>query len=836
MAARDVKRHRGRSLLVALLVGLPVMLSAIAATLISTGSVSVAESLPTQLGRSQASVSFYGGNVSQNANGDAVDTDGDFSTSADGDLSARVVGLTGGGIVSVVNGYSRAVIGSQGWDVDVLKTDLTSGTTRGMVVLESGRQAKAPDEVVVTKALAGDGATIGTNVVVGGQDLTVVGVGTVGSVGSHARARAVAVPETSVIPPSPADERSWLVDRRDPVTWDDVKLLNENGFVVISRSVVLDPSAEAREAGPTFGDSADSQLAAIVVMALVIEVILLAGPAFAVSVRRQRHELATVAAAGGSPRDLRRIILAQALVLGVGACVAGAALSIPVSWGVARILGQYLEAGMGPFDIAWPSLVLAVLLGVVASFVAALVPARQAARNDVVAALAGRVPAPRPSAGWPLVGALLMVVGFGGILSQRSEMGVAALTILTVIGAILLTPALIGLAARTAGRLPLPLRLAVRDADRQRARSAPAIAAIMASVSAVTALAIGSSSDAAETERDITYSAPLGAVTLNATTSTMAGAVAAANEVSGARFTPLPVVGDEEGLRQINAMVPDEAYPGTTVGTSVAVADAAVLRGWGVTITPAQQSALDEGGALVPFASMIDSGEATLQDYSDGMTQEGAIRLPAVRADLGLGDVPQGPEPVVAGAVISPATAERLGLPVRIDSARADRQASSMSISAVREAVIAAAPAAADITIVRERGSEYGTIFAILAVTGAIAVAIGSFSATGLALSDARKDLATLVAVGASPLTRRLVAGSQALVLALLGAVLGVAIGFVPGLAAARLLTAFGPGGRVIDVPWSLLAILVIGVPLAVAAITALVSRGRPPLEERGIA
>ena len=811
-----------------LLVGLPVMLSAIAATLISTSSVSVAESLPARLGQTQAEVSFYGGQVHQNADGDAVDSGGEFSRSADDDLSARVVDVTGGRVIPVVRGYSRAVIGNRGWEVDVLKTDLTSASTRGMVVLDSGRQAKGADEVVVTPALVDDGATMGSTVVVAGQPLKVVGVGSVSSVGLHGKKRAVAVPETSTVPASPADERSWLVDRRDPVTWDDVKQLNDGGFVVVSRSVVLDPSAEARDAGPTFGsDSADRQLAAIVVIALVIEVVLLAGPAFAVSVRRQRQELAMVAAAGGSPRDLRRVVLAQALVLGAGACVAAAVLSVPVSWFASRVLGRLLREGMGPFDIAWPALACAIALGVIASFAAAWVPARQAGRSDVVAALAGRAPAPRPSAGWPMAGALLMVIGFGGILGQDSEIGVATLTVVTVIGAVLLIPMLIGLVARFAGRLPLPLRLAVRDTDRQRARSAPAIAAIMASVSAVTALAIGSSSDAAETERDTTYSAPLGSVTISATTSTMAAAVSAAEEASGARFTPLPVVGDEALDRQVTAMVPDEAYPGSTVGTAVAVADTAVLRGWGVTITPNQQSVLDEGGALVPFSSMITAGEATLQEYSEAMTRDTAIRLPAVQADLGLGRVPRGPEPVVAGAIISPATAERLGLPVEVVSARADQPASTMSIGALREAVIAAAPEAGDVTVVRVRGSDYGPIFAILAVLGAVAVALGTFSATGLALSDARRDLATLVAVGASPRTRRLVAGSQALLLALLGAGLGVAIGFVPGLAAARLLTAFGPGGHVIDVPWSLLGILLVVVPLVVAGVTALVSRGR---------
>ena len=57
-------------------------------------------------------------------------------------------------------------------------------------------------------------------------------------------------------------------------------------------------------------------------------------------------------------------------------------------------------------------------------------------------------------------------------------------------------------------------------------------------------------------------------------------------------------------------------------------------------------------------------------------------------------------------------------------------------------------------------------------------------------MSEARPDLATLAAVGAPPRTRRYVAAAQSLVIGLLGTALGVALGFVPGLAVTWPLTA----------------------------------------------
>ena len=56
----------------------------------------------------------------------------------------------------------------------------------------------------------------------------------------------------------------------------------------------------------------------------------------------------------------------------------------------------------------------------------------------------------------------------------------------------------------------------------------------------------------------------------------------------------------------------------------------------------------------------------------------------------------------------------------------------------------------------------------------------GTLTATFLALSDARPDLATLSAVGAAPRTRRRVAAAYALVIGFVGAVLGAVVGLHP--------------------------------------------------------
>ncbi|MCF6744424.1 hypothetical protein E9529_09065 [Blastococcus sp. KM273128] len=105
-------------------------------------------------------------------------------------------------------------------------------------------------------------------------------------------------------------------------------------------------------------------------------------------------------------------------------------------------------------------------------------------------------------------------------------------------------------------------------------------------------------------------------------------------------------------------------------------------------------------------------------------------------------------------------------------------------------------------------------------------------TATGLALTVARPDFATLAALGAAPRTRRFVAMGSAAVMAGGGALLGVLMGLAPGVAVAYPLTSidYGAGvNPVVDVPWLLLTGLAVVVPLLAVVATGLVVRSRLP-------
>jgi putative ABC transport system permease protein len=133
-------------------------------------------------------------------------------------------------------------------------------------------------------------------------------------------------------------------------------------------------------------------------------------------------------------------------------------------------------------------------------------------------------------------------------------------------------------------------------------------------------------------------------------------------------------------------------------------------------------------------------------------------------------------------------------------------------------------------------GSER-VVLLILFGLGGVLMLGGTLTATFLALSDARPDLATLSAVGASPRTRRGVAAAYAVAVGLVGAVLGAAVGFIPGIAITYPLTRSftGEGGpsHYLVIPWLLIGALVVALPLLTAGVVGLLARSRLPVVAR---
>lgn len=855
LAVRSITRAKGRSALVAVMVGVPVMLTVIVATLAMTNDVSPKEMIPSRMGSTQALATYvHAGTVHQDPEGEQMSGGLPPSKTQLAAAPGTLAELTESSVIVVRHGFVSLESNPSG-SFELLQADFARPGTRGLVEVDKGRLPSATGEAIISHDISEDGPyRIGSTIVLrGGISLKVVGVGDISTSYGGYGATGVAVMPAASLPNDPLNN-GYLIDRRAPVTLDEIHQLNREGFLIQSRAVLNDGSGIA--SGVDMG--ANGPLFRIIVAAIMIEVVLLAGPAFAVGVRRQRRELALIAAAGGSPRDVRRVVIAQALVLGFGASLLGAVVGLAVSRIVVARGISILPDGLGPFDWSPFLTLLAIVLGSVSAMIAAYAPARQVSREPLPTVLAGRRIEAGSRQGWPVFGLVLALVGVAFTVNSgrpgHSQNGIAVGAILVVVGVVFLTPALIRLVARLAPSLPLPLRLALRDTARHTARSAPAIAAVMAAVAGIVALGIGSSSDSEQRAREYAYSYPANTGVIQVGSdiaevnaklkALMPDRTLAPLLNNSTKQTELRVPGckgeDCDWQGQYGQM--DASQSGPNLVGSVVAADAATLMAWGIDLTPAQSSALVQGKGLVPTTrgtgpdQSLDVQSYVIDDLnrSESVKPKVAVhRLSVVEADLRLGRVPSGAEPQLGYLIVSPETAKALDLGLTAGVERISGTITKTQESALRKVVTgnghSVTQTLSHLHVQRGYQSDQPFILLLLSIAGAVAILIGTLSATGLALNDARPDFATLNSIGAAPRTRRIMAAAQALTIGVLGVALGLLIGLLPGILAARsLTTGFASSHAIVDLPWTLFAVLALVVPLLAAGASGLFIRNNP--------
>jgi putative ABC transport system permease protein len=863
MARRDALRARGRSILVLVMIALPVLAVTAADIAIATQDIQGGEALERRLGASDAYVTSVGSDSVQQD----FDPDDGYGWSgkvrpADHSLADlhRVLGDDVRALEIRRGSVSFATTKGIG-DAEVTEVDLRDPLAQGFFDLTAGRLPAGPHEVVVNADLAARGPGIGDRLELGnGTVAQIVGLAESTSYRGHSIAAGpvgafgLGGPDATY-----GEGPAWLVDAGGPVSWEDVRALNEAGMIVASRSVITDPPPPS-EASPDMMSGGDNSamvavIALIAVMAL-IEVVLLAGPAFAVTARRQARTLALISASGGTPPQARRVILATGLVLGTVAAVLGVVLGIVSAWALMPVLQHYSNSMFGPFDVPWLHLAGIAGFGLVSALLAAVVPAFLASRQDVVAVLAGRRGDRVPSLRSPLLGLLLLGAGvaasaYGAKAASNGEFLIAGAAIVVVLGMILLVPVVVVLVARLARRLPLVVRYAVRDASRHRTRTVPAVAAVAASVAGVVALGIGMSSDEAENRGSYRPMIPLGQGLVqigNPDTDPAAVADIVAAALPGGRAVTVSGVQEsfeDGGYRMVSMSASAnesllDGYGGV-LGSSVLVSDGALSRQLtGLSAADADRAGavLAEGGVVALTSRDVDADTVvvTVEDVDAEGNPVGkprTVEAPAlfVRAESGYSG-PQG--------VLSPEVAKRLKVePVPVGVLVTGAAITRTAEKDVEEALNAQGEGT---SFYVERGyqtdQETLVVQLVLAGLGAVLMLGGTLTATFLALSDARPDLATLAAVGAAPRTRRGVAASYALVIGMVGAVLGALVGFVPGIAVTYPLTSNGwsPDGvshHYLDVPWLMIIGVVLALPLVTAGLVGALARSRLPLVAR---
>jgi putative ABC transport system permease protein len=456
-------------------------------------------------------------------------------------------------------------------------------------------------------------------------------------------------------------------------------------------------------------------------------------------------------------------------------------------------------------------------------------------------ALSGRPPKPRPARHSAFAAAVLIALGIGLLaLSHRdSPLLIIAGIVATILGTLLLGPLAIRIFSRLAGRLSIAPRLALRDLARYQGRSGAALAAVTLALGIAAAVVIVASAEQAKKAAEPAslsdhqirvYLGPSDAreltpVDARAQLDRLSTSVQQlAGQLDNATVTPLAkalqpgapagVVGDTQVFNtvEVTKRFEDSAGRKSYRGQSqLYVATPAVLRYLG--IDP------DSIDASVDF--LVDRRVSARELVIPSMTNRDEFPVANVQK-IDVGQHLFGSESGrMAPFFITLEGLRRHGWEQIPDGwlIESSRPLTSDQIASAHDV---AANAGLTIEVKRE-GDSFETVMAIATAAGAVLALCILALTVGLIRSESAGDLRTLTATGATPGIRQTLTATTAGVLALLGALLGVAGAYILLGATYR-----DDLGHLSNVPFLYLALGIVGVPIAAAAAGWLLA-GREP-------
>jgi putative ABC transport system permease protein len=589
-------------------------------------------------------------------------------------------------------------------------------------------------------------------------------------------------------------------------------------------------------------------LAASVLGLVFVGLVAVAG--FTVMAQRRLRALGMLSSLGATARNIRLVVVANGAAVGAAAVAAGAV----AGFGAWLAYVPRLQAATGhvidPLSLPWQVIITGMALAVITAMLAARQPARTVARVPVVAALSGRPPRVKAVHRSARRGLITLAAGLVLLLLSGGAGGPGVrLTglIATAAGMCLLAGVCVSVLGGAAGpRLPVAVRIALRDLARYRARSGAALAAVSFAVFLAMAITLGAS---------FRFSMALDWTGPNLTSSqliiyTNAHGGGANGGPAGGPQGPAAQTQPQTGVRALHAQVTAlasqlraqgvlplftavPAHPDSGSGTSATLVQAGTLNNFSGTVYVATPALLTGYGV-----KQNEIGVSTdILTMRPGLASEPDMQLtscssPPVSGDTCPAATISDPVFQTFGSLPSGTSAPNTVLTMHAVQAlharmllngwlvQAPRPLTAAQISSARSAV-----AAAGGTLETKSGQLGLSQIADGATTAGMLIALGVLTmAVGLIRSESAGDLRTLAAIGASRRTRRAITSTAAAALALLGAVLGSAVAFAA-------IVAWAPaslGGTLAHVPWTDVLLILAGLPV-VAAVAGWLLAGRQP-------
>ncbi|HMJ78906.1 MAG TPA: FtsX-like permease family protein [Iamia sp.] len=700
--------------------------------------------------------------------------------------------------------------------------------------LASGRAPTSDDEVVLDQATAErEGWELGDQVLVAAaqapEEMTVVGVATYGEVEGVPGVAAVAVEEataqalfaqpgrydTIVVAADDATSATELTERvRAAVGGDQVE-------VTSGATDTAEQQDDFEEDIAFFGQ----MLLAFAAVALFVGMFIISNT-FAITMAQRSQEMALLRAIGAGRRQVLRAVLAESAGIGLLASALGLGLGIVV----ARALDGFLAAiGIaipdGETVITGGTVVTSFVVGTTVTLLSAVLPAVRASRTAPLAALrASTVEASHPSRVRTGVGGVLLAVGGALVASGIASGGDGALTsvgagsAVTFLAVVALGPAL---SRRVVDVLGIPLtrlsritgRLARENARRNARRTATTASALMVGVTLVGFITILAGSSKASITEAIDRSLR---ADFTISSGAPAGAEGGFSPAIEERLAALPEVAVATPLRS--------APVGVDGGTStvVAVDPSTIDRVMDLEVRTGSLAALADGGVAVRGSWADDHGLAVGDVVTLRFARTGPVSLPVAAVIdgkvLGAGESRY----VVDLDTFEANVTDQLDRSVFV----ALRSGTSAGAGAAAlEAALADWPAAEiqdqaafKEAVTTEIDTMLNLTYGLLALAVVIAL-IGIANTLALAVHERTRELGLMRAVGMSRRQVRASIRQEAILISLLGVVVGSVLAV--GLAAAVVAALDDTGTATFAVPVRSLATIAVLATLAGVAAAA---------------
>lgn len=793
LAWRELRHRRGRSVLVIALVAMPVAALVVAAVLNASNAGSPEDKRPLVMGGADAVVQF------------------DRDDPANDDTVNAVLRRLPPGSRAVNVRERLALVPARDRDViiDVTDLPLDDALVTGKITLLRGRPPIGAAEVAASPSALRDlGLRLGDTLVSRRLGLRArIAAEVIDPDDLH---RAVIV-TGAPLPAATSRTARLLVDLPPGNTTSAVARLRGPGREVkTAANCCPDERPALREVTLTVSGLA------LFVVGLVV------AAAFAISARRQLRTIGLLsAAAGADERHIRRLALLQGTLCGGAGVIAGFSVGLAI---VKLFFEPHIDdlAGRvtGGVTLAPVELGLIAAMTIAATAAGAWRPGRTAARIPVLAALGGRRPLRAVPATVPIralatsaTGTVLLAVGLNG----GGPRGLTLIgAVLIVLGFVLCAPALVAVLERLASRAPGITRLAARDIARQRARTGPLVAAILA----VASLAVLGSTLIVAVERS---NAGLGEIRGDEVVLTASGVTGAPR---GQADVPAQLRARVRSLLPRSTEAPIGSYArGHGADRLAERAGVSGRRGdiglFGLAIggprlldflgAEAARAAFDRGEVVALVGDLVEDGHVQIViPQTRGPAREVRVAASEARVDR-----------PIAPFVISTQAASRLGfaptttdLVFRTPDALTSDQEHALQALALSYDRGSSRQADTEIRFAGNsppQGISRGVDEALLAIAALLTLAV---VASGLALSAAegKADDTMLVALGADPTARRRFRATQAGLLVATAGLLAIPAGLIPAAVIIH-----NNDAMLFAVPWTAGAIVLIALPAAAA-------------------